>query len=148
MKKILFVCLGNICRSPMAEFLCRHMAAERGVPLLCDSAGTSGWHDGEDMHCGTADILDGLGIASHGFISRRVRQSDFAEFDYLIAMDKDNLRELERLFGKHPQKMFVITDLLPDSPYDHIPDPWYTKNFQETRDLLTRCCEVLLTRLQ
>ena len=108
MKKILFICLGNICRSPMAEYLFRSMAAERGIPVHTASAGTSGWHDGEGMHCGTADVLDG-----------------------------------------QPEKIFKITDLLPaSSRYDHVPDPWYTGNFNETRAILTACCDALLTRLQ
>lgn len=149
MKKILFICLGNICRSPMAEYLFRSMAAERGIPVHTASAGTSGWHDGEGMHCGTADVLDGLGIASHDFVSRKLKASDVRDYDYLIVMDDSNLRDVEKLFGRQPEKIFKITDLLPKgSGYDHVPDPWYTGNFNETRDILTVCCDVLLTRLQ
>ena len=149
MKKILFICLGNICRSPMAEYLFRSMAAERGIPVHTASAGTSGWHDGEGMHCGTADVLDGLGIASHDFVSRKLKASDVRDYDYLIVMDDSNLRDVEKLFGRQPEKIFKITDLLPaNSPYDHVPDPWYTGNFNETRRILTACCDVLLTRLQ
>ena len=95
MKKILFICLGNICRSPMAEYLCRHMAAQRGIAVQTASAGTSGWHDGEGMHCGTADVLDGLGIASQDFISRKIKKSDANDYDYLIVMDDSNLRDVE-----------------------------------------------------
>ena len=149
MKKILFICLGNICRSPMAEYLFRSMAAERGIPVHTASAGTSGWHDGEGMHCGTADVLDGLGIASHDFVSRKLKASDVRDYDYLIVMDDSNLRDVEKLFGRQPEKIFKITDLLPKgSGYHHVPDPWYTGNFNETRAILTACCDVLLTRLQ
>ncbi|UOP04188.1 low molecular weight protein-tyrosine-phosphatase [Conchiformibius kuhniae] len=147
MKKILFVCLGNICRSPMAEYLCRDLAKKRGIALHTASAGTSGWHDGEFMHCGTAEVLDGLNIASQGFASRKLRDADFAEFDYLIVMDDHNLRDVRARFGTH-DKIFKITDLCPESGYDHVPDPWYTGNFNETRDLLTRCCHQLLDALQ
>ena len=94
MKKILFVCLGNICRSPLAEYMMRDTAAKRGLMLETASAGTSGWHDGEGMHCGSADILDGLGIASNGFTSRRVRESDLDEFDYIMVMDDSNLADM------------------------------------------------------
>lgn len=76
--KILFVCLGNICRSPMAEYILRRRAAEAGIPLEADSAGTSGWHDGEDMHRETAKILKKHGIDASGFTSRKIRQSDAA----------------------------------------------------------------------
>lgn len=146
-KKVLFVCLGNICRSPMAEYLFREIAAQRGLPVQCASAGTSGWHDGEFMHCGTADILDGLQIDSKGFTSRKLRDADFAEYDYLIVMDDNNLRDVRVRFGTH-DKIFKITDLCPDCGYDHVPDPWYTGNFVETRDLLTRCCTALAEALQ
>ena len=149
MKKILFIFFGNICRSPMAEYLFRSIAAERVIPLHTASAGTSGWHDGEGMHCGTADVLDGLGIASHDFVSRKLKASDVRDYDYLIVMDDSNLRDVEKLFGRQPEKIFKITDLLPKgSGYDHVPDPWYTGNFNETRAILTACCDVLLTRLQ
>lgn len=95
MKKILFICLGNICRSPMAEYIFRNMAAKRGIAVQTASAGTSGWHDGEGMHCGTADVLDGLGIASQGFVSRKIKKSDVNDYDYLIVMDDSNLRDVE-----------------------------------------------------
>lgn len=148
MKKIMFVCLGNICRSPMAEYLCRAEAEKRGLAMEITSAGTSGWHDGEYMHCGTADVLDGLGIDSRDFVSKRVKSSDWEEFDYLIVMDDNNLRDMETRFSKN-KKLFKITDLLPEnSHYDHVPDPWYTGNFKETHDILQQCCEILVTRLQ
>lgn len=148
MKKIMFVCLGNICRSPMAEYLCRVEAEKRGLAMEITSAGTSGWHDGEYMHCGTADVLDGLGIDSRDFVSKRVKSSDWEEFDYLIVMDDNNLRDMETRFSKN-KKLFKITDLLPEnSRYDHVPDPWYTGNFKETHDILQQCCEILVTRLQ
>ena len=72
---ILFVCLGNICRSPMAEYLMREKIKQAHLQdkIFTASAGTSGWHDGESMHCGTADILDQHKIASNDFVSRKVR---------------------------------------------------------------------------
>lgn len=98
-----FVCLGNICRSPMAEYILRRRAAEAGIPLETDSAGTSGWHDGEDMHRETAKILKKYGIDASGFTSRKIRQSDATAFDYIIAMDgricpnwKKNFRQASR----------------------------------------------------
>ena len=149
MKKILFICLGNICRSPMAEYIFRDMATQRGIAVQTASAGTSGWHDGEGMHCGTADVLDGLGIASQDFVSRKIKKSDANDYDYLIVMDDSNLRDVEKLFGRQPEKIFKITDLLPaNSPYDHVPDPWYTGNFNETRRILTACCSALLDKIE
>lgn len=149
MKNILFVCLGNICRSPMAEYIFRDVAAKRGIQAACKSAGTSGWHDGEFMHCGTADILDGLNIDSRDFVSSKVPANCMQVYDYVLVMDDNNLRDMQKQFGKNPQKLFKITDLLPEhSPYDHVPDPWYTGNFVETREILSQCCEILADKIQ
>lgn len=150
MKHILFICLGNICRSPMAEYLLRHLAAERGLTIHCASAGTSGWHDGEAMHCGSAEILDNLGIASHDFISQRVPDHAPQTYDHLIVMDDDNLHAMRQRFGPLPaQQLFKITDLLPEPrPHNHVPDPWYTGNFAQTRDILHNCCTILCDKLQ
>ena len=147
---ILFVCLGNICRSPMAEYLMREKIKQAHLQdkIFTASAGTSGWHDGEGMHCGTADILDQHKIASNDFVSRKVRSKDWADFDYLIAMDNENLRDLETLFGHHPEKQFQITALCPDLGIDHIPDPWFTKNFNQTYELLDACCDALLDKIR
>lgn len=146
---ILFVCLGNICRSPMAEYLMREKVRQAGLSdyIKVASAGTSGEHNGEPMHCGTADVLDGLKIASNDFRSQQVSKQDWQKYNYIIAMDNSNLRDLEKLFGKHPEKLFQITNLCPDLGYDHIPDPWYTGKFNQTHQLLDRCCDALLEKL-
>lgn len=152
MKKIniLFVCLGNICRSPMAEYLMRDKIAKAGLSdfITTDSAGTSGENDGDGMHCGTAEVLDRLNIRSNDFVSKKVRSKNWAEFDYIIAMDDSNLRDLERLFGKQPEKLFQITTLCPDLGYNHIPDPWYTGRFNLTYELLNKCCDALLEKIK
>lgn len=105
--RILFVCLGNICRSPMGEFVLRHRAEEAGVGhrIHTDSAGTSGWHDGENMHQGTQQILAQQGMDNTGFTSSKVKRSDIDHYDYILAMDDNNLRDLEKLFGEHPREI-------------------------------------------
>ncbi|WP_373754355.1 low molecular weight protein-tyrosine-phosphatase [Neisseria weixii] len=147
--RILFVCLGNICRSPMGEFVLRHRAEEAGVGhrVHTDSAGTSGWHDGENMHQGTRQILAQQGMDHTGFISSKVKRSDIDHYDYILAMDDNNLRDLEKLFGKHPEKLFKLTDLIPESGYDHVPDPWYTGDFDETFRLVDSGSMALLKKL-
>lgn len=147
--KILFVCLGNICRSPMAEYVFRHQAEAAGAAhrITSDSAGTSGWHDGENMHRGTLQKLAAQGIGNSGFTSSKVRKTDFETYDYIIAMDDNNLAELERLFGRHPEKMFKLTDLIPDSGYTHVPDPWHTGDFDETYRLCEAGGKALLEKL-
>lgn len=147
--RILFVCLGNICRSPMGEFVLRHRAEEAGVGhrIHTASAGTSGWHDGENMHRGTQQMLAQQGIDNTGFTSSKVKRSDIDHYDFILAMDDNNLRDLEKLFGRHPDKLFKLTDLIPESGYDHVPDPWYTGDFDETFRLADAGSMALLKKL-
>lgn len=147
--KILFVCLGNICRSPMAEYVLRHLAEEAGLSrrISTDSAGTSGWHDGENMHEGTRRTLAKHHIDSSGFTSSRIRSGDADEFDFIIAMDDNNLSELEQRFGHRPEQIFKLTDLIPESGYRHVPDPWYTGDFDETFRLTEAGAHALLKKL-
>ncbi|MDO1510426.1 MULTISPECIES: low molecular weight protein-tyrosine-phosphatase [unclassified Neisseria] len=147
--RILFVCLGNICRSPMAEYVLRHHARQAGVELriAVSSSGTSGWHNGENMHQGTREKLAQHGIDHSGFTSSQVRPGDDEHYDFLIAMDDDNLAELERMFGRRPEKIFKLTDLIPSGGYNHVPDPWYTGDFDETFRLVSEGSRALLKKL-
>ena len=77
-----------------------------------------------------------------------MRSKDWTDFDYIIAMDNENLRDLEQLFGQHRKKLFQITALCPDLGVDHIPDPWYTKDFNQTYALLDKCCDALLNKIK
>lgn len=133
----------------MAEYLFKAQVQNQGLSeaISVSSAGTSGWHDGESMHPKTALVLTTQNIEHDDFISSKVKPSDFQTFDYLIAMDDDNLHQLEALFGTHPDAIFKITDLIEDATIDHIPDPWFTGDFQETESLLTQACKALLARV-
>ncbi|MCP1660379.1 low molecular weight protein-tyrosine-phosphatase [Neisseria perflava] len=147
---VLFVCLGNICRSPMAEFVLRHRANQAGVGdrIQVASSGTSGWHDGENMHQGTRKVLSAHCIRPLGFTSSKVKKTDIDDYDFIIAMDDNNLKDLEKLFGKHPDKIFKLTDLIPESGYKHVPDPWYTGDFEETYRLVNAGSAALLKKLE
>ncbi|MFC3873159.1 low molecular weight protein-tyrosine-phosphatase [Neisseria musculi] len=147
--RILFVCLGNICRSPMAEYVFRRLAADAGAAhrVQAASAGTSGWHNGENMHSGTLKKLRQHGIDPSGFASSQVKPGDCGRYDFLIAMDDNNLAELERLFGRRPGQIFKLTDLIPESGCNHVPDPWHTGDFDETFRLVSAGSRALLDKL-
>ena len=143
MKKInlLFVCLGNICRSPMAEFVMRDLVfkAHLSDTIATASCGTSGWHDGEYMHKGTQRLLQQHHITPQPFVSSRLSENALSQYDYIAVMDDNNLRDVERILGRNPQRIFKLTDFIDD--FDFVPDPWYSGNFEECFDIIYRCCE-------
>jgi protein-tyrosine phosphatase len=125
-RRILFVCLGNICRSPMAEGAMRHVAAARGLDVAVDSAGTGGWHAGEppDRRAQATALRHGVSIGH--LRARQVRLRDFRDFTHIVALDTENVRDLARL--RPPDGAAALTLLL-----DHLPgregqgvrDPYY-----------------------
>ena len=96
---ILFVCLGNICRSPMAEAIFREKVKKEGLAdrIKVDSAGTGDWHIGKPPHQGTREILKAKRISDEGLFARQIKASDLNEFDYIIAMDTENVKNIKKL---------------------------------------------------
>ncbi|MDE7398388.1 MAG: low molecular weight phosphotyrosine protein phosphatase [Oscillospiraceae bacterium] len=140
MLKILFVCHGNICRSPMAEFVMRQMLERQGINnVLTESAGTSSEELGNSVHRGTARILQRLGIDYSGKRARQITKSDYDEFDIIIGMDSANIRNMERFWGDPKNK---IRRLLPDRD---VADPWYTGDFERTYADIREGCENLVS---
>ena len=135
MIKILFVCHGNICRSPMAEFLCKDMVAKRGIADQFEiaSAATSTEEIGNPVHRGTARKLAECGISAKGKTARQMTRSDYEKYDYLIGMDDWNIRNMVRITGGDPQQKICKLLQFAGSERD-IADPWYTGNFEETYD--------------
>lgn len=146
--KVLFVCLGNICRSPMAEAVFRRLVEEAGLAsrFEIDSAGTGSWHVGEPAHSGTRRILARHQIAYHGR-ARQVTPADMAATDtYIISMDESNVRDLERRYGRHP-RLFRLLAFAPETGERNVPDPYYTDNFETVYRLVLDGCRGLLRHI-
>ncbi|MBM0636625.1 low molecular weight phosphotyrosine protein phosphatase [Campylobacter sp. VicNov18] len=150
MKKISFICLGNICRSPMAEFIMKDLIKKANLQkeFFITSAGTSGEHDGESMHPGTKNKLLAFNIDHQGFISKKLTQKLCDESDFLITMDNSNFKNVQTNFNNTQNKLLKITDFTPDLAYNEVPDPWYSGNFDETYEILSLACKNLLAFLQ
>ena len=146
-KKILFVCHGNICRSPMAEFVMKHLVAKAGrdVEFEISSAATSTEEIGNPVYPQTRRKLAEHGISCDGKTARQITMRDYTYYDYIIGMDSYNLRNMHRFFGGDPEgKISLLLDYT-TRPGD-VADPWYTGNFDATwQDCLEGCTELLKT---
>ena len=145
--RVLFVCLGNICRSPMAEAVFRHQVREAGLTNQIDveSAGTGGWHVGERPHSRTVAVLRGNGIDVGGKRARQLSRSDLKEFDYIIAMDTENVGDIEALFGRRVPRLL---EFAPPGTMLDVPDPYYMNNFEEVYQLVAAGCRGLLAEIR
>jgi protein-tyrosine phosphatase len=147
--RVLFVCLGNICRSPMAEAVFQRLVDEAGLggQFEIDSAGTGSWHIGERAHPGTRRVLDRHGITYHGR-ARQVEAADVAYPDtFIIAMDNENLRDLEARFGRHP-RLYRLLDFSSSNGSRDVPDPYYSGGFEEVYDLMQKGARGLLEAIR
>lgn len=149
MTKILFVCHGNICRSPMAEFLMKDMVRKRGLSddFEIASAATSSEEIGNGVHRGTRAILDALGISCAGKRAVQLRREDYDHFDLIVGMDRANLRNMQRLFGGDPEGKVHLLLEFAGSERD-VADPWYTGDFNVTYRDVKAGCEGILSRLE
>ncbi len=149
MVKVLFVCLGNICRSPMAETVFQNMVDDAGLTdeILVDSAGTSSYHIGERAASGTRRVLAKHGLQNNGR-SRQVNAADMADdTTYVIAMDSTNLRDLRYRFGEHAHLERLLTYAEQNQVYD-VPDPYYEGNFEVVYQLVENGCRGLLAAIR
>lgn len=145
--KILFVCHGNICRSPMAEFVMRDMIKKRGLDgkIVTASAATSTEEIGNPVHSGTRRKLREHGISTDGKYAVQLTKSDYDKYDYLIGMDSANIRNMKCITGGD-EKIIRLLDLT-DEPRD-VADPWYTGDFDTTYNDVVKGCKVLLEKLE
>ncbi len=145
MIKILFICHGNICRSPMAEFLFKEMIAERHLDHKFEvaSAATSTEEIGNPVYPPVARLLSARGIDCRAKRARQVTARDYDDYDYLVCMDQNNLRNIRRIISADPQhKISLLLDWAGERR--DVADPWYTRDFHTTeRDIETGCAALL-----
>ncbi len=145
--KILFICHGNICRSTMAEFVLKDMAAKQGLDWEIASAATSREELGNDIHPGTKAKLREVGIPFERRQARQITPRDYDYYDMLIGMDGRNMINMRRFYGGDPQNKFSLLLDYADRPRD-IADPWYTGNFDATYEDIKEGCEALIKRIE
>ncbi|MCF6304790.1 MAG: low molecular weight phosphotyrosine protein phosphatase [Rhodobacteraceae bacterium] len=145
-RSVLFVCLGNICRSPTAEAVFRGLADGRGLHI--DSAGTSGWHDGgrSDPRASAEALRRGYDMSM--IRSRQVCEADFDRFDLIIAMDSQNLADLQAVRPKDSDaRLELFLDYAPEFRVGDVPDPYFEDNFETVFDMIETASKGLLDRL-
>ncbi len=149
MIKILFICHGNICRSPMAEFIFKDMVSKENIEhdFLIESAATSTEEIGNPVHPGARNKLASVGISSVGKTARQLTGQDYQIYDYLIGMDEWNIKNMMRILKTDPEKKVCRLLDFSNHPRD-IADPWYTGNFEKTYDDICEGLKYLLEELK
>jgi protein-tyrosine phosphatase len=151
--RVLFICMGNICRSPAAEIVFRKQVEDAGLTdvIHIDSAGTIGYHAGKGPDQRMAETLRARGYVIAGR-SRQVTQEDLNDFDLLLVADQENLSDVRRLDrdGTHRDKIRLLVDYCVDEEASHVPDPYYggQRGFEDVADLVEDACGGLLAELK
>lgn len=151
-KRVLFVCLGNICRSPAGEAILRKRAEDRGLGQMIDvsSAGTIGYHSGElpDPRMREATARRGYVLQSR---ARQISRQDLERFDLIVAMDQENLADIRQLdpYGRYVDKLRLLCDFIPDSHHRDVPDPYYCgrEGFDRVIDMVETASDAILDGL-
>ncbi|MEX1132490.1 MAG: low molecular weight protein-tyrosine-phosphatase [Flavobacteriales bacterium] len=150
--KILTVCLGNICRSPMAEGILRHLAQERGISITTDSAGTGDYHIGEEPDHRAIAAMERYGISIRDLRARQFKELDFADFDIILAMDASNLANMLKLAPNTElaSKARLVMDHVPQHPQREVPDPYFggDEGFDHVYRMLVEACNAVLDRVE
>lgn len=148
MVRVLFVCLGNICRSPMAEAVFRDRVRQRGWEerFEINSCGTGKWHIGSPPHEGTRQVLDEHGISYEGMHAKHLTADEIQQYDVIIAMDRSNVADLKKM-GVPEERIQLFTEYVPGSEGTDVPDPYFDGRFAYVYDLVTVGTERLLDQI-
>lgn len=155
MIRVVFVCLGNICRSPMADAVMQQLVNDAGLAdkIRVDSAGTGSWHVGQSAHQDTRKILKKHHIPYEGR-ARQFKRDDAKQFDYVLAMDKSNLRDIHGIIGTTTDHDTVVAlflhyaNVIGATDVEEVPDPYYTGDFDSVYKLVETGCHALLDHIQ
>lgn len=153
MIKVLFVCLGNICRSPMADGVFQHKVKEAGLAdkIMVDSAGTGSWHVGEEAHRGTRAVLKKNNVPYNGR-ARQFTRRDLSDFDYILAMDSSNLSNIKQVAGGDSDgdiRLFLsYANDLGTIDVNVVPDPYYDDRFDYVYELVNKGSDALLAHIR
>ncbi len=148
--KILMVCLGNICRSPLGEGILQEKIRQKGLPWAVDSAGTGNWHAGEQPDPRSIRIAGKYGIDISGQRARQIQSTDFEQFDLILTMDKsnfDNVTALAKQHGKRHDHVHLIMNFPHPGKHLSVPDPYFDEyGFQEVYDMLDEACDEIISQ--
>jgi len=150
MMRVLFVCLGNICRSPMAEGLFKKMINDQGLDdcIEVESRATSTYEIGRPPHPRTQAILSREGASLFDKRAKQISSNDFDSFDLIIGMDRKNIFDLKQMTNKHLNKIYLFRDIDPNALGQDVPDPYYSGRYEETFELISKTLPLWLEKLK